>query len=52
MVSIENGVGSVEAGSDLRNEDNAYVNDAYGRTETNLMINVRSGVGNVRLTVA
>jgi hypothetical protein len=52
IVSVENGVGAVEASSGLRNEGNAYINNAYGRAVTNLTINVRSGVSKVGLTVA
>ncbi len=49
MVNISQGIGSTEIGSGLTGLDGAYVNDAYGKTATTLRINVRSGIGKIRL---
>ncbi len=49
MINASQGIGSIEVGSGLRSLDGAYVNDAYGKTATTLRINVRSGVGTIRL---
>jgi len=47
-VETESGLTAVET-SGLRREGDAYVNDAFGETETELRIQVTTGIGNLRL---
>ncbi len=48
-INVSQGIGSIEIGSGLRSQDGAYINDAYGKTATTLRINIRSGIGKIRL---
>ncbi len=51
IVYVSQGIGSVEAGSGLKSTGKAYTNDAYGKSKTNLSINVESGIGKVKLSL-
>ena len=47
-VETEGGLTNVESG-DLRRSGDAYVNDAFGEAELELLIRIRTGIGNLRL---
>jgi hypothetical protein len=47
-VDVEGGLSSVDA-SGLERQDDAYVNDAFGQVETELRIQVTTGIGALRL---
>jgi hypothetical protein len=49
-VEVEKGIGIVNA-SGLKKEGNAYINDAFGKSEITLRIHIEAGVGMVRLEV-
>jgi hypothetical protein len=49
MINASQGIGSIEIGSGLKSQDGVYINDAYGKTAATLRINVRSGIGRIRL---
>ena len=49
IINASQGIGSIEVGSGLKSQDGAYINDAYGKTAITLRINVRSGIGKIRL---
>jgi hypothetical protein len=49
MINASQGIGSIEIGSGLKSQDGVYINDAYGKTAVTLRINVRSGIGKIRL---
>ncbi|HSM56767.1 MAG TPA: toast rack family protein [Candidatus Sulfomarinibacteraceae bacterium] len=49
-VSVEQGLGNVNA-TNLRQDGNVYVNEAYGQAESTLNIRVEGGVGEVALEV-
>ncbi len=49
MINASQGIGSIEVGSGLKSLDGVYINDAYGKTAITLRINVRSGIGKIRL---
>ncbi len=49
QVKVEGGLGSVDVGEELTLSDGAYVNQAYGEAETELLIEVTVGVGNLEL---
>ena len=49
MINVSQGIGSVEIGSGLKSQNGAYVNDAYGKTATTLRVNIRAGIGKIRL---
>jgi hypothetical protein len=44
------GIGTINA-KGLKKVDNAYVNDAYGESDTNLSVDVKGGVGRINLEV-
>jgi hypothetical protein len=46
----EGGLGAINA-KGLKKVDGAYVNDAYGESDTNLSIDVKGGVGEINLKV-
>jgi hypothetical protein len=46
----EGGIGGINA-KGLKKVDGAYVNDAYGESDTNLSIDVKGGVGEINLKV-
>jgi hypothetical protein len=48
-INVSQAIGSIEIGSGLKHQDGAYVNDAYGKTAATLRINIRAGVGKIRL---
>lgn len=48
-INVSQGIGSIEIGSGLKSQGGAYVNDAYGKTATTLRINIRAGIGKIRL---
>jgi hypothetical protein len=50
LVRVSGGLGAVNA-IGLSQEDGAYVNDAYGRTESTLTLEINGGVGEVTLEV-
>jgi hypothetical protein len=52
IVKVSQGVGSIEVDSSLKTEGNYYTNDAYGKTDTTLRINIQSGAGNTKLMLA
>ncbi len=52
MVTIRQGIGSIEAGSGLASQDDSYINGAYGKTSATLRITVTSGVGRTRLRLS
>jgi hypothetical protein len=59
IVKVSQGVGSTEVGSGLKtegneytNKSNEYANDAYGKTNTTLRIDIQSGAGNTKLMLA
>jgi len=45
-------LGSINVGSGLSRVGDAYVNDAYGETETELVVELAVGVGDVELSIA
>jgi hypothetical protein len=47
-VEVSNGIGSVEAPG-LRANGNSYENDAYGKSDTTVHVNIHKGVGEVIL---
>lgn len=47
-VDVEGGLGKVNA-SGLQEEGDAYVNDAYGKSEVTLRIDIKAGIGTVDL---
>jgi N-terminal domain of toast_rack, DUF2154 len=49
-VNAEGGIGKINADG-LRREGQAYVNDAYSNSDVTLNVNVRSGVGQIKLEV-
>lgn len=49
-VEVEQGIGNVNT-SNLQQDGNTYVNDAYGEAETTLNIRVEGGVGEIVLDV-
>lgn len=49
MINVSQGIGSTEIGSGLTSRNGAYVNDAYGKTATTLRVNIRAGIGKIRL---
>lgn len=49
IVNVSQGIGSVEIGSGLTSAGDAYVNDAYGKTGSTIRVNVRSGIGKIKL---
>lgn len=49
MINVSQGIGSVEIGSGLKSQDGAYINDAYGKTATTLRVDIRAGIGKIRL---
>ncbi len=52
IVKVSQGVGSTEVDSGLKTEENHYTNDAYGKTDTTLRINIQSGAGNTKIMLA
>lgn len=48
-INVSQGIGSVEIGSGLKSQGGPYINDAYGKTAATLRINIRSGIGKIRL---
>jgi len=52
IVKVSQGAGSTEVGKGLKTEGNEYTNDAYGKTDTTLRINIQSGAGNSKLMLA
>jgi len=52
IVKVSQGAGSTEVDGGLKTEENHYTNDAYGKTNTTLRINIQSGAGNIRLMLA
>lgn len=48
-VEVAEGLGSVEADEGLTRSGDAYVNEAYGETDVELLIEITVGVGNVEL---
>jgi hypothetical protein len=50
-VEVEGGLGEVDAG-ELRVEDGAYVNDAYGESGVTITVDIAGGVGQVSLELA
>jgi hypothetical protein len=52
IVKVSQGVGSTEVDSGLKTEGNYYTNDAYGKTNNTLRINIQSGAGNTKLMLA
>ena len=52
IVKVSQGIGSTEVGSGLKSNGDYYINDAYGKTGTILRINVKSGVGKTKLSLA
>ncbi|MBN1955357.1 MAG: hypothetical protein JW900_09940 [Anaerolineae bacterium] len=51
-VEVEGGLGNVELGEGLSLSEGGYVNEAYGDTEIELLIELTVGVGNVELELA
>ncbi len=51
IVYVTQGIGSVEVGSGLKSTGKAYTNDPYGKSATNLSINIEAGIGKIRLAV-
>jgi hypothetical protein len=49
-VNAEGGLGKINA-EDLQREGEAYVNDAYGDSDVTLNVDVRGGVGRIKLEV-
>jgi N-terminal domain of toast_rack, DUF2154 len=49
MINVSQGLGTVEIGTGLKRQDDAYINDAYGQTATTLRLNVKAGIGDIRL---
>ena len=49
--TAEGGIGAINA-HDLKKENGAYVNDAYGKSSVNLRIAVEGGVGEINLELA
>ncbi len=49
MINVSQGLGTVEVGNGLKRQDKSYVNDAYGKTATTLRVNIRAGIGDIRL---
>jgi hypothetical protein len=47
-VTVSGGLGSVQA-ADFRKEDDAYVNDEYGKSPSTINVRVQGGIGNVKL---
>jgi hypothetical protein len=47
-VDVEGGLGKVNA-SGLKKDGDAYVNDAYGKSDVTLRIDVRAGLGAIDL---
>jgi hypothetical protein len=52
IAEVRHGVGDVQADSAFRREGTAYLNDAYGKTDVTMRVNVESGVGSIRLRLA
>ena len=50
-VEVDGGLGQVTA-DELRVEDGAYVNDAYGESEATITVDIAGGVGQVKLELA
>jgi hypothetical protein len=46
----EGGIGGIDA-KGLKKVDGAYVNDAYGESDTNVSVDVKGGVGEINLKV-
>jgi len=49
MINISQGLGTVEIGTGLKRQGDAYINDAYGQTATTLRVDVKAGIGDIRL---
>ncbi len=49
IISVSQGLGTVEVGAGLRRQNDSYINNAYGQTAATLRIDVKSGIGDVRL---
>ena len=47
----QGGLGKIDAGEGLEKVGDAYVNEAYGESETNLSVDVKGGVGEINLKV-
>jgi N-terminal domain of toast_rack, DUF2154 len=47
-VQAEKAIGSIHA-TGLRKEDNAYVNDAFGKSKVTLHLHIQTGIGEIRL---
>lgn len=52
IVDLSHGIGSVEVGSGIKNVGSTYVNNAYGKSNVSLLINVKAGIGKIRLILA
>lgn len=52
IVNLSHGIGSVEVGSGFKSAGNAYINDAYGKSNVSLLIDVKAGIGKIRLVLA
>lgn len=49
MINVSQGLGTVELGTGIKRQNDSYVNDAYGETATTLRVNVKAGIGDIRL---
>lgn len=49
MINVSQGLGTVEIGTGIKRQNDSYVNDAYGETATTLRVNVKAGIGDIRL---
>lgn len=49
MINVSQGLGTVEISTGIKRQNDSYINDAYGQTATSLRVNIKSGIGDIRL---